>query len=115
VSGNIFHITSNQELNTAKNTNVYVPVGFETDGFIHCSYAHQVVEVLHRFYSDASDLVILEIEPLKLSCSVIAENLEGGTELFPHIYGVLPLEAVVRVHRISKNDSGQWHLPSKFI
>ena len=72
----------------------------EEAGFIHLSFRHQVPGVAERFYSDVPDLVVLTIEPGALvgaSVEVRVENLEGGTELFPHLYGALPLYAVVKV------------------
>jgi uncharacterized protein (DUF952 family) len=35
------------------------------------------------------------------------ENLEGGDELYPHLYGELPIEAVVRVDRVPVGDDGR--------
>jgi uncharacterized protein (DUF952 family) len=45
--------------------------------------------------------VVFEIDPALLSCKVIDENLEGGIELFPHIYGRLPMSAVTRIQKLS--------------
>lgn len=72
----------------------------EAAGFIHLSFRHQVPVVAERFYSDVRDLLVLTIEPGALvgsSPEVRVENSEGGTELFPHLYGALPLYAVVEV------------------
>jgi uncharacterized protein (DUF952 family) len=77
-----------------------VPLAFEADGFIHCSYAHQLAQVAEHHFRGGTDLVVLEIDPTALSCTVIDENLEGGGELFPHIYGRLPMAAVVRTHAL---------------
>jgi len=40
---------------------------------------------------------VFEIDPARLPCRVVEENLEGGEEIFPHIYGRLPMSAVVRI------------------
>ena len=66
----------------------------EAAGFIHLSFHHQVPVVAQRFYADVPDLVLLTIDPDALVDEVRVENLEGGTELFPHLYGPLPLDAV---------------------
>jgi mannose-6-phosphate isomerase-like protein (cupin superfamily) len=42
--------------------------------------------------------VLLEIDRSKVPRKVVDENLDGGSDLFPHIYGPLPLDAVVTVH-----------------
>jgi uncharacterized protein (DUF952 family) len=41
--------------------------------------------------------VLLHIDPARLQAPVRYENLEGGRELFPHVYGPVPVSAVVDV------------------
>lgn len=96
----IFHITSDQEANAAQRTGEYIPQRFDEEGFIHCSYERQVAGVLDRIFKGRTDLVLLEIDPARLDCKVIDENLEGGSELFPHLYGRLPMSAVVGIRRL---------------
>jgi uncharacterized protein (DUF952 family) len=93
----LYHITSEVEALNAQRTGDYAPTAFEAEGFIHCSYAHQVPGTLSRIFSGRTDLIVFEIDPAKLPCKVIDENLEGGADLFPHIYGRLPMSAVVRI------------------
>src|SRR5438477_2369110 len=95
----IYHITSEHEATAAQVSGEYTPQDFLREGFIHCSYAHQVDGVIKRRFQGRSDLVLLEIDPSQLACKVIDENLEGGTELFPHIYGRLPM-SVVKIRSI---------------
>jgi len=90
----IYHITSEREATEAQISGEYIPQDFPREGFIHCSYEHQLEGVLKRRFQGRSDLVLLEIDPSHLSCKLIDENLEGGTELFPHVYGRLPMSAV---------------------
>jgi len=96
MAGHIYHITSEAEAKQAQIIGEYAPQAFDAEGFIHCSYAHQVNGVLNRIFKGRTDLVIFEIDPARLPCKVVDENLEGGTELFPHVYGRLPMSAVVR-------------------
>ena len=58
-----------------------------------------------------TDLVVLEIDRTKLQCDVIDENLEGGAEAFPHIYGRLPMSAVAGIHDFPCAESGRFNLP----
>ena len=69
----------------------------EEVGFIHCSRASQVEAVASAFYADADGLVLLAIDPDKLRSEVRYEKAEGSEETFPHIYGALNTDAVVRV------------------
>lgn len=96
----LYHITSEREAREAAQAGEYSPAAFEREGFIHCSYAHQVLATLQRIFRGRTDLVLLEIDPELLGCKVVEENLEGGAELFPHIYGQLRMSAVVKVHTV---------------
>src|SRR5262249_33536570 len=93
----IYHITSAAAARDAEKSGEYTPEGFAVEGFIHCSYAQQVPGVLNRFFQGRTGLVLLEIDPSRLACRIVDENLEGGAELFPHVYGKLPMAAVVRI------------------
>lgn len=93
----IYHITSASEAQEAQRTGVYEPKAFGREGFIHCSYSHQVNAVANRIFRGRPDLMLLEIDPAELNCRVVDENLEGGSELYPHIYGRLRMSAVRRI------------------
>ena len=74
----------------------------EQVGFIHASYADQLEGTRQRFYADVSDLRLLVIDPTRLAAHGIAvrpEAAPGSGELFPHLYGPLPLDAVCLVER----------------
>jgi len=94
----LFHIATQVDAERGKRTGTYIPDAFGREGFIHCSYAEQVIQVANRLFAGRRDLVLLEIDPQKLSCPVVDENLEGGMELFPHIYGHVPMAAVLAIH-----------------
>jgi uncharacterized protein (DUF952 family) len=96
----IYHITSAAEARNAEQSGEYIPQDFAAEGFIHCSYERQVPVVVANRFEGRRDLVLFEIDPARLPCKVVDENLEGGSELFPHIYGRLPMSAVVRISPI---------------
>ena len=62
-------------------------------GFIHCSWQEQVPKTFERFYADAGEIVLLEIDPTRLTSPLRADAIPTG-DLFPHLYGPLPIEAV---------------------
>lgn len=69
-------------------------------GFIHCSLRHQLPGVAALLYGaepDRTDLVVLVIEVARLDVPVRYEPPVPGAEEFPHIYGPLPVTAVVAV------------------
>ena len=69
------------------------------EGFIHLSRADQVAATAERFYADVEDLLLLVIDPDRLTDEVRDDPV--GDDTFPHLYGPLPLDAVVevRAHR----------------
>lgn len=80
-------------------------------GFVHCSYAHQVERVAAAVYGDwTGPLLVLRIDPDLLGVEVVEENLEGGDELFPHVYAPVPVEAVTAAEEMVRAD-GAWRLP----
>lgn len=107
----LFHITTRAEADLAQRADEYVPAGYEAERFIHCSYAHQVAAVADQRFKGRTDLVLLEIDRSLLGADVIDENLEGGTEQFPHLYGTLPWSAVRRVHDFPCRRDGTFELP----
>jgi uncharacterized protein (DUF952 family) len=84
----------------------------EDEGFIHCGRADQVERVANAAYRAREDLVLLVIDPSKLRASVRYENLEGGSELFPHVYGPLNVEAIVEVATFRPGPTGRFTGPS---
>lgn len=64
------------------------------DGYIHLSAADQLVETLAKHFAGQSGLVIAEVDLALLGDTVKWEVSRGGA-LFPHIYGPLPMAAVL--------------------
>lgn len=106
-----YHITSAIEWHQAQTVGTYQPAGFAQEKFIHLSYSHQLLTVAHRFYTGQKGLVILVIDSSKIKDGLIEENLEGGTELYPHFYGVLPVDAVLDAIAFNCNADGSFDLP----
>ncbi len=108
----IFHITSRAEAEQARRTGTYVAAAFQRDGFIHCSYARQLTRVANAHFFGRSNLVLLEIDRDRVGWEVVDENLEGGSDLFPHIYGPLPMSAVTSIVDFPCRPDGTFELPT---
>lgn len=93
----LFHITSRDEWEAAQAAGEYLPTAFAVEGFIHCSYERQVEATGRRHFAGRTGLVLLEIDRSAVPSRIVDENLSGGADLFPHIYGPLPVAAVVSV------------------
>ena len=66
------------------------------DGFIHFSTAEQVRETAARHFSGEADLLLVSVSAAALGKELRFEPSRGGA-LFPHLYGSLPLSAVLDV------------------
>ncbi len=107
----VYHITSAEQITRASAMGEYTPSAFASDGFIHCSYSHQIRQVANVRFLGRVDLVLLEIDRARLFCTVLDENLEGGKDLYPHVYGPLPMSAVVRILEFPCSRDGTFELP----
>ncbi len=64
------------------------------DGYIHLSAADQVQGTLDKHFAGQSGLVIAEVDLSVLGETVRWEVSRDGA-LFPHVYGILPIGAVI--------------------
>ena len=62
------------------------------DGYIHMSTRAQLAETARRHYAGRDGLVLAAIDPAALGDALRWEPSRGG-DLFPHLYGPLPLSA----------------------
>ncbi|BAC90703.1 DUF952 domain-containing protein [Gloeobacter violaceus] len=93
----IFHITSRSQWEAARGEGVYRPPSLQSEGFIHCCRAEQLAGVRERYFRGQTALMLLTIDPSKLTAAVREEDAHGRGETFPHLYGPLNLNAVVEV------------------
>ena len=97
----LFHVASVEEWERARGTGWYDRstrgLSLAEVGFVHLSTDEQWPGVLTRFYGDhAGALVLLEIDPTRLDAPLRWESVgPDGGERFPHLYGPLPVDAVV--------------------
>jgi len=93
----LYKIMSRQEWETAQADGIYK--GSEVDrrdGFIHLSASHQVRATAQKHFFGKADLLLLSVREETLGKTLKWETSRGG-DLFPHIYGALPLNAVSEV------------------
>lgn len=105
----IFHIASRSAAATAGGHD-YCPEDFDADGFVHCSTAEQVPGTADAYYADAADLVLLCIDPDRLTAPLRWEATGDGPR-FPHVYGPVNREAVIGVVDFERGEDGRFDLP----
>lgn len=107
----IFHLTMASDWKQSEANGEHRVSGrgmtLESQGYIHLCYPDQLSGVVSRYWGDLTDPVcLLTVDPLLLPVPVVAENTTGGTELFPHLYGPLPISAVVAVRLLVPGPDG---------
>lgn len=109
----LFHIALAEDWGTARTAGRYEVSTrgrlLAQVGYVHLSHRHQVERVANAYYRDAGPLLLLVIDPDRLHAE-IKEDRAGGAETFPHLYGPLPISAVVDVSPLEPALGG-WFVP----
>lgn len=92
----IYRLSERADWRAAQTSGLYLSADLGIEGFIHASTAQQVMGVAYRYYQNRSDLVLIEIEEAPLG-DLLRWEASTGDELFPHVYGPIPLQAVCRI------------------
>jgi uncharacterized protein (DUF952 family) len=114
MNNRIYKVVSRQLWIEAEQAGVFrgAPIDLQ-DGFIHFSAASQVVETVARHFVDQADLLLVEVEPARLGAALKWEVSRHG-ELFPHLYGDMPLGAVLSVVDLPQGPDGTHVFPANF-
>lgn len=116
----ILHLATHTAWLAALEQGAYCPDSLRDEGFIHCSTLAQIVNVANNFYLDQRGLVLLIIDPARLTSELKWEppfHPHSGQEtvssagLFPHIYGSLNLNAVRKAIPFEPGEDGHFYLP----
>ncbi|WP_280400592.1 DUF952 domain-containing protein [Nocardia carnea] len=96
----LVHLCTPDEWATAQRDGVHRPASLVTEGFVHLSAPQQVHLPANRLFAGRSDMVLLRLDPARLDAPVRWEPGVPGDDpamRFPHLYGPLPVAAVVGV------------------
>ncbi len=107
----IYHICGREEWQAAQSAECYQGSSQDAgDGFIHFSTAEQVVASAARHRAGQSGLMLLAVDPEVLGAALEWEPSRRG-ELFPHLYGDLPLAALREVWDLPLGSDGRHVFP----
>jgi uncharacterized protein (DUF952 family) len=81
------------------------------DGYIHFSSAEQARETVARHFAGVDDLLLITVDAEALGEKLRWERSRGGA-LFPHLYGSLPMSAVLHVAPLPLGPDGAHVLPA---
>ncbi|WP_343710511.1 DUF952 domain-containing protein [Mycobacterium sp.] len=108
-AGLLVHLCSADEWSASRARGELRPESSGGTGFIHLSMPEQVHLPANRLYRGRDDLVLLHIDPERLDSPVRWEpgaSSDPAWMVFPHLYGPLPVAAVVGVTRYRPGPDG---------
>ncbi len=109
----IYKICTAAEWHDAEHAGAYRGSAVDrSDGFIHFSTAAQAADTAAKWFAGQRDLVLVSVDTDVLGDRVKWEPSRGGA-LFPHLYGELPLAAVLRVDPLQLDTTGRHVFPSQ--
>jgi uncharacterized protein (DUF952 family) len=119
----IYHITTRDDWEQGLESGIYTTPSLDQEGFIHASTREQVAKVGNAFYRTVPNCVLLAIDEARLPAPPVYEpaaHPQGGTppttadqELFPHIYGPIPVGAVVKIADFIVGLDGMYSFPAE--
>jgi uncharacterized protein (DUF952 family) len=96
MSGIIYKIVASELWQQAEARGVFAGAAIDlADGFIHFSTAAQARRTAELHFVGQDGLMLVEVDGAALGDRLVYEPSRGG-DLFPHLYGDLPLTVVLR-------------------
>lgn len=105
---NIYVLISGEDYKKAFANGVYAPASLQTEHFVHASPFNQLTRVANKRYKDVADVRLLVVALAKINPPVKWEPATGG--LYPHIYGPVNMDAVVRDYAVPRQPDGSFEI-----
>ena len=115
----ILHLINRTDWEAAQQSGVVQPASLASEGFVHCSTEHQMVAVANKYYTGATNMLLLRINTALLTPPMKWEppvHIDGtppkpNEPLFPHIYGPINVNAVSEVIDFPCSPDGTFAAP----
>lgn len=107
----LVHLCRAREWEEAQRAGELRPGSLTDVGFVHLSAPWQVHLPADRLFGGRTDLVVLFVDPVRLAAPLRWEPgvpTDPASMLFPHMYGVLPVSAVVDVEPYRPGPDGRF-------
>lgn len=103
----IYHLVLADYWHSLDITSPYLPQGFASEGFIHCTRGLDLLlQVANTYYRDVDgEFLLLVIDETRVSAEIKYESD------FPHIYGPLNRDAIIATHTMPRQTGGRFELP----
>lgn len=95
----IYHITMPKNYEQDFDGENLTHPSLEAEGFIHCATLSQVAGVLERYFVGIDEITLLHLDESLLT-SELKYEIATADEAFPHIFGKINKEAIVKVELV---------------
>lgn len=111
----VYKIVAADLWQAVERSEVFAGAGIDlTDGFIHLSTAAQARRTAQLYFAGRDDLVLVAADGASLGDALKYEPSRDG-DLFPHLYGPLPLTAVLSVRPLPLGGDGNHIFPDDVV
>jgi len=104
----IYLLSSKKEYQQAQKSGELVRDSLTEEGFIHASPKHQLTRIANKYYTQTPEPLVMVVDKSLITNEVKWEPATGG--LYPHIYGPLNMNAVLRTVPIALADNGRFDI-----
>jgi uncharacterized protein (DUF952 family) len=110
----MYHLVTKEYFNSLDPYQDYVPAAFARDGFIHCTDGgEEMARVANLFYrAEPSPYLYLCIDKQRVLAPI---RYDDDSRKYPHIYGSLNRDAIVKVIHASRDIDGNFLAPAAGI
>jgi len=107
----VYKIVAADLWQAAEDSGVFTGAGIDlNDGFIHLSTGAQARRTAQLYFKGQGNLVLVAVDGARLGAALKYEPSRDG-DLFPHLYGPLPLAAVLSVRPLPIGSDGNHVFP----
>ena len=106
----IYHIVTKALWETQQDAPTYFAEHYDKEQFIHASTSSQLNATANRFYQGETSIYVLHIDTALLNVDLIYERSPSLQEDFPHIYGGINKNAIIKAVPYTKSSNDTWQL-----
>jgi uncharacterized protein (DUF952 family) len=108
----VLHMVAEEDWRTARSAGRVEPASLASEGFVHCSRGWlELANAGNRHYAaDPRPYVALELDLERVRAPW---RYDDPARLYPHVYGPIPLAAVVAIRRLPRDPRGRFLPPSE--
>ncbi|MAG55672.1 MAG: dihydroorotate dehydrogenase [Planctomycetes bacterium] len=100
----LFHLVCPADL-ASWQAGPWAPPSLAAEGFVHLSFADQLAGTLRKWYSDAAEAVLLEVDAGEVADALRIEPSRGGA-MFPHVHRAMNRTDFTRRWDLSRGGGG---------